>query len=177
MQAKPFAKFIKPFWKSCFILGKHVSYWVKTLCWILEKFRNWFELIWSSNDRAMKQIIKQKIRKESGKKKETAQVGRIRLAQTGRPGRPAQVTERALVSSSTSSLYVTVPMAATSSSLYPSIQRLFLLDFNTKFTPYCMGNLFRELHHHFMVLIAQTKPTPRMPIGGIRLLISLLRRS
>jgi hypothetical protein len=56
-------------------LGKHVSYWVKTLCWILEKFRNWFELIWSSNDRAMKQIIKQKIRKESEKRRRNCPTG------------------------------------------------------------------------------------------------------
>jgi hypothetical protein len=56
--------------KISFYFGKHVSYWFKTLLGILEKIRNWFELIWIYFAKFMKQIGKQKKKKKEQKRKE-----------------------------------------------------------------------------------------------------------
>jgi hypothetical protein len=89
MQAKPFAKFIKPFWKILFYFGKLVSYCFKTLCWFLENFRNWFELIWCLFAR---DINKTKKEKEKIEKKGERGGGAI-SAQWPKPAKPAYLSE------------------------------------------------------------------------------------
>jgi hypothetical protein len=53
----------------------------KILCWILEKFRNWFELIWNSDAKDMKEIKKKRKRKRNKKRKTTL----LGPAQAGQP--------------------------------------------------------------------------------------------
>jgi hypothetical protein len=55
------------------------------------------------------------------------------------------------------------------------LQRLFLLDINTKVIPNLMGNQFRKLFSHLLDLISHNDAVHRMPTDGVPVPISLLR--
>jgi hypothetical protein len=52
-------KHMKYFWKL-FLSWKYVFYYVVMLCWILEKIKNWLELIWSSKAEVIKETRNRK---------------------------------------------------------------------------------------------------------------------
>jgi hypothetical protein len=50
----------KVLFENLFYYEKLFSYYLEMLFWILEKFRNWFELIWCSNEKVMKDLENRK---------------------------------------------------------------------------------------------------------------------
>jgi hypothetical protein len=75
MKVKPHGPFHKVFMKIKFISEKCISYYFKTLCWIIENFRNWFESIWISNAKVIKELENRKRKK---RKKEEKNIKRPR---------------------------------------------------------------------------------------------------